>query len=105
MVTIKTENGTMRDVRETAFNTYQGSQIMTFFSEQERWINKLKRLKEKYPNEINIIVENKEDGSIVAECPISWMKFSPPRQMTEEQKQAASERLRIGRENHTIDNK
>ncbi len=63
-----------------------------------KWINKIKRLHEKKPDEVKIIAENK-DGSIYAHLPIKYLKISPPRKVSEEQKQAASERLKKIREN------
>lgn len=62
-----------------------------------KWINKIKRLNEKNPEEVKIIAENK-DGSICAHLPVKYLKISPPRKVSEEQKQAASERLRKLRE-------
>lgn len=62
-----------------------------------KWINKTKRLHEKNPNEVKIIAENK-DGSICATLPVKYLKISPPRKISEEQKQAAGERLRKFRE-------
>lgn len=59
----------------------------------KKWVNKVKRLHEKNPNEVKIIAENK-DGSICAKLPVKYLKISPPRQISEEQKQAASERFR-----------
>lgn len=35
-----------KDVRETAFNTYLGSDTATIFSEQFKWINKVLKWKE-----------------------------------------------------------
>lgn len=58
-----------------------------------KWINKIKRLNEKNPEEVKIIAENK-DGSICATFPVKYLKISPPRKVSEEQKQAAGERLR-----------
>lgn len=63
-----------------------------------KWINKIKRLNEKNPEEVKIIAENK-DGSICAHLPVKYLKISPPRKVSEEQKQAAGERLRKFREN------
>ncbi|MEY8422051.1 hypothetical protein AALB52_04765 [Lachnospiraceae bacterium 38-14] len=55
--------------------------------------SKLLRLAEKNSSEVKIIVEN-TDGSIYAHIPINYVKISPPRQVSEEQKRAASERLK-----------
>lgn len=44
-------------------------------------------------------VKENKDGSIVAHVPIKWVKVSPPKQMSEEQKIAAGERMRKMHEN------
>lgn len=61
---------------------------------QGRFISKIKKLKEKYPDDVDICVEN-ADGSIVAHIPTKWVKISPrTSNMTEEQRQATAERLK-----------
>ena len=66
-----------------------------------KWINKVKKLKEEYPDDVKIIAENK-DGSICAKLPIKFLKISAPRKVSEEQRQAASERFRKLRENNKL---
>lgn len=63
-----------------------------------KWVNKIKRLKEKHPDDVIIIAEN-EDGSICAKLPIKYLKISAPKKVSEEQRQAASERFKKTREN------
>ena len=65
---------------------------------QGRFINKVKALKEKYPDEVEICVEN-ADGSIVAHIPTSWVRITPPqkRELTEEEKEVLRERLKNAR--------
>ena len=55
--------------------------------------SKLLRLAEQNPDEVKIIAENK-DGSLFAHVPVKYIKISPPRQVSDEQKEAASERFR-----------
>lgn len=55
--------------------------------------SKLVRLAEKNPEEVQIIEEN-EDGSMFAHVPVNYVKISPPRKVSDEQKEAASERFR-----------
>ena len=45
--------------------------------------------------------QNNEDGSICAHVPVSWLRISPPRQYTEEQRQQMGERLRQNRSENT----
>lgn len=71
---------------------------------QKRYISKLKKYAEEYPDDVEIIAEN-TDGSITAHVPVSWFKLSPPRkgrEFTEEEKEMAAERLRIAREKKNV---
>lgn len=62
-----------------------------------KWINKVKKLQEEHPDDVKILAEN-NDGSICAKIPMKYLKISPPRKVSEEQKQAASERFKKLRE-------
>lgn len=55
--------------------------------------SKLLKLADKNPDEVKIIVSN-EDGSLFAHMPVNYIKISPPRKMSDEQKKAASERFK-----------
>lgn len=50
------------------------------------------KLQNKYPDDVLILDEN-EDGSIYAEIPVRYIKVSAPRKVSEEQKEAARDRL------------
>ena len=65
----------------------------------QKWINKVKRLKEQHPDDVKILAEN-EDGSICAKLPIKYLKISAPKRVSEEQRQAASERLKKMKSNN-----
>lgn len=81
------------DFRETAINYIAGELTATLFTAERKWINKITNYATKYPNEVTITDTN-DDGSICATVPTKWFKLSPPRQVSEEQRQAASERFR-----------
>ena len=55
--------------------------------------SKLLRLARENPNEVEIMVEN-QDGSLFAHIPVRYVKISPPKKMSEEQREAASERFK-----------
>ena len=55
--------------------------------------SKLMRYAESRPDEVKVIAEN-EDGSAYFHIPISYIKLSPPRKGSEEQRKAAGERFR-----------
>lgn len=66
-------------------------------SNERRWINKIRKLADKHPDEIKILREpENNDGFIYASFPPRWVKIRPPKavNMTAEQRQERSERMR-----------
>lgn len=59
--------------------------------------SKLMRLAKERPDEVKVMAENK-DGSAYFHIPINYIKVSPPRKVSEEQREAAGERFRRMRE-------
>lgn len=59
--------------------------------------SKLMRYAKERPDEVKVIAVN-EDGSAFFHIPISCVKVSPPRKVSDEQKAAAGERFRKMRE-------
>lgn len=55
--------------------------------------SKMLRLADEHPEGVKILKIN-EDGSVFAHIPVSYIKISPPRQVSEEQREAAGERFR-----------
>lgn len=85
---------------ETSIERIQGTNYCTVFTAERKFINTLNRLKEKYPDEVQIVTIN-EDGSMVAHVPYSWFRFVKPptkRNYTEEQRKAMGERMKKARE-------
>ena len=60
---------------------------------QGRYKSVIRKLSEKHPDDCQIIADN-EDGSICAHVPVAWIRISPPKQYTEEQRQQMGERMR-----------
>ena len=86
-------------MNETAINRLRGDDYCYVFSAERKFINRLKELAEEYPNEVEIQYIN-EDGSVGAKVPYNWFRFIKPptkRNYTEEQRQAASERMKKAR--------
>lgn len=86
---------------ETCFN-YCNADKAFFSSDERRWINRVRKLKEEHPEEVRIIAEpEKNDGCIYATVPIKWVRISPPakRVLTDEQREEMSARLKRIREN------
>ena len=84
------------DFRETAVGYLNVDSYATFSSSEQKWINKILKLRESHPNEVQIEhLPESNNGMLVAHVPKSWLKVSPPRQreMTDEQREAAAIRL------------
>ncbi len=62
------------------------------------WKSKLLRYAKEKPEDVQLMVENK-DGSAFFHVPVKWIKCSPPRQISEEQKEAVRQRFQKIREN------
>ena len=85
----------MRQI-ETAVS-YDERKIAFFSSDEKKWINKMRKLAEQHPDECQITGHPEgNDGCINAKFPAKWLKVAVPRSvdMTEEQRQAAAERMR-----------
>lgn len=80
------------DLRENAIEWYNGQDIITVTLSQKRFINKLNKLAKEYPDEVKIDKVN-EDGTVLAHIPLKYLRITRPRELTEEEKQKARERL------------
>ena len=71
-------------------------------SDHQKWINRIKRLAEQYPDDVTIKNRPEEnDGCICATMPAEWLRIAPPRtrDLSDEQRAELAERLRKAREN------
>lgn len=63
---------------------------------QGRFITKMKKLAENFPDECQIVAENK-DGSIVAHFPVKWIHISNlSRNLSEEERTQIAQRFQNG---------
>jgi hypothetical protein len=86
-------------VNENVIEFLTNQQTMTVTFSQGRFIGKVKKLAERYPDEVEIVAEN-EDGSIVAHMPVSYLALSNrKKELTDEERIAMTERLNRAREN------
>ena len=84
---------------ENVIEWIRNSKIATVTLSQGKYISKVKKLAEKYPDKVQICKVN-NDSSIVAHIPVSAIKISiTERVMSEEQKAVARERLQKIRKN------
>lgn len=66
------------------------------------WKSKLMRYAKEHPEEVKLMVEN-ADGSAFFHVPVNYIKCSPPRQISEEQKEAARQRFQEMREKKKLE--
>lgn len=87
-------------MRETCITRIEDDKKVCIYTSERKYINTIYRLQESHPEEVNITKVN-SDGSINAEVPYNWLVFPRPkstRTLSEEQKQAAGERMKKARE-------
>lgn len=90
----------MADFKETTINYINTDDYLTFCSSEKKWINKIDKLHEKYPEDVKIIYDAESNhGMVYAQLPSNWLKVSPPRQVnfTDEQRAAMAECLAAAR--------
>lgn len=80
--------------QENVISFLKDNKIATVCFSQGRYISKIKKLAEKYPEEVQITAENK-DGSIVAHIPVSYIKINNlKREISDEEREMLRERAR-----------
>ena len=78
---------------ETCFN-YTDKDKAYFSSDERKFITKVRRLQEKYPDKVRIIKQPEDnDGCIYAQVPVEWFKFSPKKVVSDEQKEKMRVRM------------
>ena len=84
--------------KDNVIEFIKDSKTATCTFSQGRYISKIKELAEKYPDRVQIVKEN-ADGTLLAHVPVSAIKINIiERNLSEEQKRMAAERLSKGRE-------
>ena len=66
---------------------------MVSFPNATRMKTKVQKLHKEYPEDVQIVAENK-DGSICAWIPVKWVNIRKPKRVSDNQRAAASERLK-----------
>jgi len=82
------------------FERNRNDYIAYFSSDEQRWINRIRKLQKQHPGEITILAEPGEnDGCIYCSIPQSWFKIQPPikRELSEDELNAIKERLKNAR--------
>ena len=81
---------------ETCFN-YTEKEHGFFSSDERKHINKVLKLKERYPDSVRIIkMPEENDGCIYCELPTEWFTIRPPRKvdLTDEKRAELAERMK-----------
>lgn len=83
---------------EVSVEFIKGEKYLTWYSDDFATIRHIKKLQSEYTNDVVVVAE--DESSIVVHVPVSWFREPKPkakREMTEEQRLAAAERLAKGR--------
>lgn len=83
---------------EVSVEFIKGEKYLTWYSDDFATIRHIKKLQSEYSNDVVVVAE--DESSIVVHVPVSWFREPKPkakREMTEEQRLAAAERLAKGR--------
>lgn len=75
---------------ENCIEFIRDSERATVSFSQGRYITKIKKLSEEYPEECEIVAEN-QDGSVYAHIPVAWIRINPGMELTDEQKEYRAE--------------
>lgn len=80
---------------ENVIEFYRDDDMASVTFSKKSFINKVKKLREEYPDIILQFFEN-NDGTVCASIPVSWIKISPPktRTLSEEERAMLSERMK-----------
>lgn len=95
----------MSDFKETAFDCTDVDNYATFCSSERKWINKILKLKERNPLEVEIKCMPEDNGGVIlAHIPKNWLKISPPAKMnlSDEERAARAERFAEARKKRGI---
>lgn len=89
------------DSNENVIEWLRNNSTATVSFSQKRYVNKIYKLAEKYPDKIQIVHEN-SDGSIVAHVPVSAISINirEGRVLTDDEKDQLRERLANARKNN-----
>lgn len=77
---------------ENVIEWIKDEQRATLTLSQRRTITRVKHLAAQYPDQCKIVAENK-DGSISAHVPVSWVKISPPKKVSDAQREISRENM------------
>lgn len=80
------------DFKENNIEWITGEKVISLTLTSQRHITKIKKLAEKKPEDVKIIVN--KDGSVYAEIPLTYLKLRAPKDLTDEQRQKIADRFK-----------
>lgn len=83
------------EFKENNIEWVTGDSTISVTLTSQRHITRIRKLAEKKPDEVKIVAN--KDGSIYATLPLSYLKFNPPKDLTEEQRKELAKRLKRNR--------
>ncbi len=84
------------DFKENNIEWTTGDNTIAVTLTSQRHITRIRKLAERKPEDVKITAN--KDGSIYATLPLSYLKFNPPMDLTEEQKEKLREKAKSMRE-------
>lgn len=88
---------TITDVKESSIYWVNGEKVVSFMAPRNtKLARKVLRLADSKPDDVKIDRVN-DDGTVFAHFPLKYLKITPPREMSDEQKSMMAERMKRGR--------
>lgn len=90
-----------RDLKEANINFYEGDDTVWVTVYQGKYKNQIEKLAKEYPDEVKVIARN-DNGTLYAKLGKKFVHLTfshrEKREMTEDQKEAARERMKLAQE-------
>jgi len=83
---------------ENVIEFLKDGKTATLSLSQGRYKTRIRELAQSHPEECEIVAENK-DGSMCAHVPVAWIRINPSMNLTDEQRNTLSERMKNTRRN------
>ena len=77
----------MKELHDNVIEFFSEEKTATLSLHKKKYVNKLRKCFESHADEMDFT--QNPDGTVCATVPVSWIKISPPRKMTDEQREAA----------------
>ena len=79
---------------ETSVEYIKGEKYLTWYSDESKWASRIRQLA---ADNADVQIVSDDGYGVLAHCPVSWFKSPKPpikRNMTDEQRRAAAERMK-----------